>query len=125
MVRSIISIIVAALITVACGIYENLYLRKTFNDLTEVFSTVEDKINAESVTETDVTAAQTAWLSKKKSLHVFIPHTEIKEVDLWVSECLFYARSGNYEEAGDKVEVVLELFEQIPKTFLIRIENLF
>ena len=125
MVRSIISIIVAALITVACGIYENLYLRKTFNDLTEVFSTVEDKINAESVTETDVTAAQSAWLSKKKSLHVFIPHTEIKEVDLWVSECLFYARAGNYEEAGDKVEVVLELFEQIPKTFLIRIENLF
>lgn len=67
MVRSIISIIVAALITVACGIYENLYLRKTFNDLTEVFSTVEDKINAESVTETDVTAAQSAWLSKRKA----------------------------------------------------------
>lgn len=124
MVRSIISILVASLLIAGCAVYENLYLRTTFNNLNEVFISVKSKIDDENCDESDVIAAQKCWLDKKKKLHVFIPHTEIKEVDLWVSECVAYARAGNYEEAAGKVEVILELFEQIPKTFLVRIENL-
>mgnify|MGYP002521869646 CR=1 FL=1 len=125
MVRSIISIIVASTLIIGCAVYENLYLKSTFDGLTEVFLAVKGKIDDENCDESDVVAAQKCWLDKKKKLHVFIPHTEIKEVDLWVSECVAYSRAGNYEEAGGKVEVILELFEQIPKTFLVRIENLF
>lgn len=125
MVRSVISILLATLIIVACGVYENLYLKSTFSYLSEVFCTLKEKTEDESCDETDALAAQEAWLAKKKKLHVFIPHTEIKEVDLWVSECVAYSRMGNFEEARGKIEVILELFEQIPKTFLIRLENLF
>jgi hypothetical protein len=56
-------------------------------------------------------------------LHVFIPHTEIKEVDLWLSESVTLVQNKKWEDALSKVEVLRELAEQIPKTFTLKIEN--
>ena len=124
MVRSIISTLIAAALVVACGFVENHFLKETFNELNEVFNELSVKIDEKDCTEEDALSAQKIWLDKKEKLHVFIPHTEIKEVDLWVSECVNYVSQKDYKEAKAKTVVILELFEQIPKTFLIRTENL-
>ena len=125
MVKSIISMIVAALIIIGGCIYENLYLNKTFDELHESFSIIEAKLENETCTKEDVLKAQEFWLDKKEELHAVIPHTDIKEVDLWISECLFYTADKDYKEAQGKVTVILELFEQIPRNYLIAFENLF
>lgn len=124
MVRSIVSIIVAALLIISGGIAEKLYLDKSFSDLKETFTKLQTEIENETCTEKQAKAAQEKWLEEKEKLHIFIPHSEIKEVDLWVSECVAYVRLGDYDEATDKVIVTLQLFEQIPKTFSLRTENL-
>ncbi len=73
----------------------------------------------------DVSALQNFWLEKKRSLHVYVPHAELKELDLWISEALTYAEYGKNDEAIAKLVVVKTLCEQIPKTFSLKIENLF
>ena len=124
MVRSIVSILIAAVIIVGGGIAEKVYLDKSFSDLKDTFSQLQVEIENKTCTEEKAEAAQKKWLDEKRKLHIFIPHSEIKEVDLWISETVAYVALKNYEEAADKVMVAMRLFEQIPTTFSLRTENL-
>ena len=125
MVKSIVSMIIAALIIIGGCIWENLYINNTFDELHETFDIIETKLENETCSEKDVLYAQKVWLDKKEELHAVIPHTDIKEVDLWISECLYYTSDKDYKEAQGKVTVILELLEQIPRNYLIRFENIF
>lgn len=125
MVKSIISVIVASLLITVGAVYENTALRKTFDKMIACVDVITDKLENDLAVTDDIVALQKLWLSNKKSLHAYIPHTEIKELDLWISECVAYVRLEKFDEAISKLEVVKELCEQIPKTFLIRFENLF
>ena len=124
MVKSIVSMLIAATLIVAGGVAERIYLNNTFDELTDTFTALEKRIDDGTCTKSQAAAAQEKWIKEKERLHVFIPHSEIKEVDLWVAECVAYVELKDYAEAADKVYVTLQLFKQIPKTFSVRIENL-
>ena len=125
MVKTIVSIAVVTCLLVIGSLYEINHVNNQFDDFKEVLTVLYDKIEDETATTDDVYAVQENWLNKKKSLHVFIPHTEIKEVDLWLSETVRLVHDQEWTDAISKVEVLIELSEQIPKTFSIRIENIF
>lgn len=125
MVKSIVTLIIAALIFAAGGVYEQAYLKNTFSDFSEKLEKVYEKTENETVTESDVKAVQDVWINYKKSLHVFISHNDIKEFDMWIAESLNYVKQKNYGEALDKLEVAIELSQQIPKGYMIKFENIF
>lgn len=125
MVKSLISVIITFLIFLGGAIYEQTYVKTAFNRLTEEFNAAYEKLETEDATENDLLSAQEVWLKEKKKLHAFIPHNEIKELDLWISEAVYYTKTEDYDEAKGKVSVTIELLEQIPKTFAVSIENLF
>ena len=83
-----------------------------------------EKVDAETATQDDVYAVQSNWIEKKKVLHIFIPHNDIKEVDLWLSESATLVRDKEWKDAISKIEVLKELSEQIPKTFTLSLENI-
>ena len=85
MVKTFISMVSVALILLCCMIFENRFINKQFTEFNEVLCVLYEKGDEESATINDVYAVQENWLKKKKFLHIFIPHTEIKEVDLWLS----------------------------------------
>ena len=85
---------------------------------------IEQKIDDEIATLDDVYAVQKNWLNKKKVLHIFIPHNEIKEIDLWLAETVTLVRDKEWTDAISKVEVLIELSEQIPNTFRLKWENI-
>lgn len=124
MVRCIISTLVVFILLVVGSVYETIFTNKQFDDFNQVLSVLYQKIEDENATIDDVYAVQDNWLTKKKSLHVFIPHNEIKEIDLWLSESATLVRDKEWKDAISKVEVLLELTEQIPKTFMISWENI-
>lgn len=125
MVRCIITILITSAIIIFGGIYENTFIRSTFDEIHVMLGEVQEKLELNTATEDDILAVQNFWIAKKKSLHAYIPHTEIKEVDLWISECVTYTKYKKYDDAEAKIEVVKELCEQIPKSFLIKFENIF
>ena len=124
MVKSIYSIIIALLVLIFAGIGEQIYLKHTFAELKEEFTLIYDKIQSENATVDDANAIKTAWLNKKKLLHSFISHNDVKELDLWVFESVAYVRAENFKEALSKIEVAINLTEQIPNNYLIRFENI-
>lgn len=123
LVKTIISILVVFCLLIVGSIYEHNFVSKQFKELNSVLNVLYDKVDGESATQDDVYAVQKNWLNKKKVLHVFIPHNEIKEIDLWLSESATLVRDKEWKDAISKIEVLIELTEQIPKTFVLSWEN--
>ena len=110
MVKSIITVLVSALIFIGGSICEQVYLNNSFRNFRQRLIVVYEKTEDETITAYDVKSVQDLW---------------IKELDMWISESLNYVKQKNYGEALDKIEVAIELTEQIPKGYLIRFENVF
>ena len=123
MVRSIISMLCVAIILALGAIYENNFVTRQFDEMHTVLQTLYEKVDEKSATQDDVYAVQENWLEKKRFLHAFIPHNEIKEIDLWLSESATLVRDKEWSDAISKIEVLIELTEQIPKTFRLSWEN--
>ncbi|MBQ9734908.1 MAG: DUF4363 family protein [Clostridia bacterium] len=124
MVRTIISMICVAVILLAAALYEADFVKRQFDEFHEVLEILYEKVDQETATQDDVYAVQNNWIEKKKVLHIFIPHNDIKEVDLWLSESATLVRDKEWKDAISKIEVLKELSEQIPKTFTLSLENI-
>ena len=124
MVKTFISIAVVCLILAIGIIFENNFTQNEFVEFHQTLESLYEKVNDKTAVEDDAYAVQNCWLEKKKYLHTFIPHTEIKEFDLWIAESIKLIRDKKWEDALSKVEVLLELSEQVPKTFKLSLENI-
>ena len=124
MVKSIISAIIASLTLILASYFEQTYIKNTFDELKDSFVIIYNKIENDTAVKEDILSAQKLWISKKEKLHIFISHNEIKEVDLWIAETVTLVENGKKEDALSKIDVVIELMEQIPKSFSFRVENL-
>ncbi len=125
MVKTIVSAICAAIIIVFGSFFEMNFIHKQFGEFHDVVEVLYDKVDDQTAVEQDVYAVQENWLRKKSYLHAFIPHNEIKEVDLWLSETVTLVRDEKWEDAISKLEVLKELAEQIPRTFSLSLANIF
>ena len=125
MVKCLVSMLCASVILLVGAIYENDFVNRQFTEFHQVLEVLYEKIDAETATQDDVYAVQKNWIDKKKVLHIFIPHNDIKEVDLWLSESATLVRDKEWKDAISKIEVLKELAEQIPQTFKLSWGNIF
>ena len=124
MVKSIISMICVSIIFMVGAIIETNFVDRQFDEFHGVLKILYQKVDDQVATQDDVYAVQKSWLEKKRYLHVFIPHNEIKEIDLWLAESATLVRDKEWKDAISKVEVLIELAEQIPRTFKVIPENI-
>ena len=124
MVKTLISMLCVATILFVGSALEMHFIHGEFEEFHQVISELHDKVDEQTAVIDDVYAVQDNWLNKKKFLHAFIPHNEIKEIDLWLAESATLVRDKEWKDAISKVEVLIELTEQIPKTFMLSWENI-
>ena len=124
MVKTLVSLLAVAVLLFGGAIYENNFVNRQFREFDQVLEVLYLKVDNETAVEQDVYAVQDNWLNKKKYLHAFIPHNEIKEIDLWLAETIQLVGDEKWTDALSKIEVLKELSEQIPKTFMISFENI-
>jgi len=123
--KTILTLILSSALFLCGAIAENAYLTTSFKDFDERLEIVYLKCDDQSADLNDLISLRTFWIKKKESLHSIIPHTEIKEIDLWVSEAVRLVDQKKYDEAMQKIEVVRQLSSQVPKTFRLKFENIF
>ncbi len=124
MVKSLISVIITVTLIFLGGAIENHYIHTSFKDLNRLAVINQIKADDEIITPEDTATLQNLWIKKKKVLHAIIPHNEIKEIELWISEAVKCVKEGKLQDASIKLEVVAELTEQVPKNFKISFENI-
>ena len=125
MVKSVITVIVSALILAGAAIYEQIYVDSAFDRLFEQALIMQEKETNKTATPADAENVRNCWIKEKEKRHAFIPHNDIKELDMWLSEGIAFTKSGKYEEAYTKYVVIADLCKSIPKGYLIRFENVF
>ena len=125
MVKTLVSMLCVGVLLFAGSIFEMKFIGRQFDEFHQVVCELYDKVDEQTALEDDVYATQENWLNKKKYLHAFIPHNEIKEIDLWLSESATLVRDEKWEDALSKIEVIKELCEQLPKTFKVSLANVF
>lgn len=125
MVKSVITVIVSALILAGAAIYEQIYVNSAFDRLLEQALIMQGKETNKTATPADAENVRNCWIKEKEKMHAFISHNDIKELDMWLSEGIAFTKSGKYEEAYTKYVVIADLCKSIPKGYLIRFENVF
>ena len=125
MLKTIITIVISFALLIGGAIYEQTVVLRQFNELSTEVKRCIDLAEEGALTTDKVYAVQEDWEEKKKYLHAFLPHSEIKEIGLWLSEAISYTEYGNEEELVDKLQVLYDLAVQIPENFKIRLNNIF
>ena len=123
MVKNLLSAALALLAVFALCFLEAHTKTKAFGEMRAALTCIYEKAQEEQATEEDGKSLKTLWQNKKKRLHVFIPHTDIREMDLWISEAIFYLSAQDFPEACGKIEVLIHICENTPKTYDFSLEN--
>ena len=124
MVKALITALCSLALIIGASFLEQYYLNSTFSEFERATYITYEKTENHTAVKDDVLSIQNLWVEKKKSLHIFIPHNDIREIDLWISEAVTLVENKKWEDALSKLEVVLEMVEQIPKTYSLKLENI-
>lgn len=125
MVKTLLTLLISALLLFGAAIGESYFVNRQFGRLDTALAALEEKVREENATRTDAETVQTLWNEEKRKLHAVIPHNDISYIDYWLGEAVSYIETKNYDDALSKVEVLLTVCKQIPKTYSISFENVF
>ncbi len=125
MVKSIIYTLVAILLCIGFFLWTDYYISTQFGQFHAALETLYDKVEEKNANREDAYAVRDMWADKKEKLHVFIPHNDISYVDYWLSEACSLIYKEEYDLALGKIEVLLEITQNLPDAYVIKLENVF
>ncbi len=125
MIKSLAAIATATLLLLGLGIYEWRFVQKEFGDFREELTVLYEKTERGDANGEDAKAVQTKWESRKKRLHIWIPHNDISRIDDYMAETVRYVAEEEDLLALAKLEIMLHLSECIPGTYAPNAENIF
>ncbi len=125
MIKTIVSIFITLGIIFGVAFYEGIRVKTTFEDFGEILQVLYDKTDAGEVTHEDGRATEEFWESRKKTLHIWLPHTAIQEVDYQLYEAVGCLYVEDYDSALPKIEILLGMCENIPQSYRLSLENVF
>jgi hypothetical protein len=125
MVKTIFSIVIALVLILGVSVFELWYVDNAFESFRAILCGLYEKAESSKATHEDGIAVQKFWEDKKKTLHVWLPHTTLEPVDFQLSEALGYLYEGQLTDALPKIEVLIDMAENIPHVFMFKIGNIF
>ena len=125
MIRTIISALTTLALIIGVSIYEVYFVQTTFHAFHEELRSLKRKTELEEATYTDGLALRSYWDTKKRILHVWVPHTNLAEIDYQLDETIGLLYVQDYEAALPKIEVILGLSENVPYGYQLKLGNIF
>ena len=123
--KTLVSILITFGIIIGATVFELVYVNQTFAVFREALVSLYHKTEADEATRVDGAAVREYWEQHKRVLHLFLPHTPLQEVDYHLNEALGYLYENNFEDTLPKIELLLDLTENIPHSNAIIPENIF
>ncbi len=125
MIRTIASIIISFGLIFGLSFYEIYYVRTTFREFHLILNSLYQKTESHTATYEDGTSVRYYWEKQKRTLHVWLPHTMLQEVDYHLDEAIGYLYNDDYSNALAQLEVAIELSMEIPRSYSLGVQNIF
>ena len=124
MIRTIASIVITFLLISALSFYESNRVHTSFTNFEKVLLTLYDKVEKGEATIQDGESAERFWENQKNTLHIWLPHSAIQEVDYQLYEAVGCLYVRDFESALPKIEILLGMCKNIPQSYGFRLENI-
>lgn len=125
MIRTIVSIFITLALIIGVSIYDIHYVQTTFAVFHDTLRSLKEKTELGEATYDDGLAIRSYWDSKKRIMHIWVPHTPLAEIDYQLDEAIGYLYTQDYAGALPKIEVILGLSENIPSSYTLTLGNIF
>lgn len=125
MVKTAVSILITFALIFGLSFYEICYVQRTFQEFHEILDSLYQKTESYTATYEDGTAVRSYWEHEKRTLHVWLPHTMLQEVDYHLDEAIGYLYNDDYSNALAQLEVARELSVEIPRSYSLGVQNIF
>ena len=125
MLRTIASILITLGLILGVSFYESSCVDKAFIELRTTFETLQEKAELGTATYNDGVAARSFWDKKKETLHFWLPHTALQEIDFQLNEAIGFLSLDDNEGALPKIEVLISLTDAIPHSYNFNVKNIF
>ncbi|MBE5747378.1 MAG: DUF4363 family protein [Clostridiales bacterium] len=125
MIRTIASIFITLGLIFGVSVWETKRVDKAFNELRATFETLQEKAELGTATYNDGVAARSFWDKKKETLHFWLPHTALQEIDFQLNEAIGFLSLDDNEGALPKIEVLIGLTDAIPHSYNFDVKNIF
>ena len=123
--KTIASILITLAFIFGISVWEEHRVQTTFADFERILTSLYNKTETGEVTYEDGTAAEHFWENRKNTLHVWLPHTAILEIDYQLYEAVGYLYVHDYKSALPKIEILLGMCKNIPQSYRFSLENVF
>lgn len=125
MIKTLISIGITLALIIGLSVFETLYVQNAFNEFSTILQGLYDKTISHTATKQDGIIVQEFWEQKKHGLHVWIPHTAITEVNYQLDEAVGFLISQDYINVLPKLEILLCICEDVPRSYSLGLESVF
>jgi len=125
MIKTLASILITLALILGASFYEIYYVQNTFETFHGALRALKEKTELGTVNYSDGLALRSFWDEKKQTLHIWVPHTALSEIDYQLDEAIGFLYTEKYEDALPKIEVILGLSENVPHGYLISLGNIF
>lgn len=125
MIRTIVSIFLSLGVIIGLSVYEIHYVHTTFTQFHEILDSLYQKTESHTATYEDGTSVRFYWEEQKRTLHIWLPHTMLQEVDYHLDEAIGYLYNDDYANALAQLEVAAELSDEIPRSYALTLPNIF
>ncbi len=125
MIRTIASIFLSFALIFGLSFYEIYYVKKTFLFFRQILDTLYQKVESHNATYEDGTSVRFYWEEEKETLHIWLPHTMLQEVDYHLDEAIGYLYNDDFANALAQLEVARELADEIPRSYALIPQNIF
>ena len=125
MVRTMISAFITLALLLGVSFYEANYVQHKFQEFYTSLHSLKRKAELGTVSYTDGLSIRAFWDDHKITMHVWIPHTVLYEIDYQLDEAIGFIYAKDLESALPKIEVLLGLSENVPKGYTLTLGNIF
>ncbi len=125
MLKTIVSIFLSLGLIVGLTLYELTYVQTTFREFERVLTALHQKTESHVATYEDGNAARAYWERKKRTLHVWLTHTTLQEMDYHLDEAIGYLYTDDFRNAIAQLEIAIELSKEIPRSYSLDAQNIF
>ena len=125
MVRTMISAFITLALLLGVSFYEANYVQHKFQEFYASLHSLKRKTELGTVSYTDGLSIRAFWDDHKITMHVWIPHTVLYEIDYQLDEAIGFIYAKDLESALPKIEVLLGLSENVPKGYTLTLGNIF
>ncbi len=124
MLKTLTSIFITLGLLIGISWFESAHVQNTFNEFDHALAALYNKTEAGEVTYEDGTAVEEFWENKKNTMHIWLPHTALLEIDYQLYEAVGYLYVRDYKSALPKIEILRGMCKNIPQSYRFSLENI-